>query len=130
MNTENKLPEDFKQRWVAALRSGQYEQGTQVLCDSENGPVCCLAVAGLVCGLTRDEMQRQTMVPLMEADGMPSHKLNLLNRANEVGYPKMLREGVDGLMSIGGKLARMNDGCDGERKHSFSEIADWIEQNL
>lgn len=37
------LDKDFKQHWVAALRSGEYEQGRD--CLRENNTFCCLGVA-------------------------------------------------------------------------------------
>lgn len=43
-----KLPKDVKKKWVAALRSGKYEQGRQFL--ESNGEYCCLGVA-VKCGL-------------------------------------------------------------------------------
>lgn len=36
------MNEDIKARWVAALRSGEYEQGTDYLCN--DGKFCCLGV--------------------------------------------------------------------------------------
>lgn len=36
------MKEDVKDLWVAALRSGKYEQGTEQLC--HNGRHCCLGV--------------------------------------------------------------------------------------
>lgn len=41
----NKLPEDFKRRWVFALRSGKYKQGTGTMYNSKLDTYCCLAVA-------------------------------------------------------------------------------------
>lgn len=38
-----KLSPDKKQRWIDALRSGDYEQGKKYLKD-ENGAYCCLGV--------------------------------------------------------------------------------------
>jgi hypothetical protein len=54
-------------KWVAALRSGKYEQGTNVL-RSEWGSYCCLGVLcdvheprGLVTAVVRDEADRVVM---------------------------------------------------------------------
>ena|SRR3990167_4598159 len=39
---------EFKKKWIDALRSGKYKQGTDFLC-TKNG-YCCLGIAILECG--------------------------------------------------------------------------------
>jgi hypothetical protein len=101
MNTENKLPEDFKQRWVAALRSGEYEQGKNEL--HRDDKFCCLGVACVVAGYTSDQLLTE-FIP-KDFDKVPVI---------------LVDEG-----DIPTDLANMND-----RGQPFSEIADYIEQNL
>lgn len=106
-----KLPEDFKQRWIAALRSGEYKQGDGFLHNPNDGTYCCLGVACRAAGHepeTDDDME------------YPSTKLGNL--------PAMLK----GSNPITRQLAQMNDGVGdyvGKRR-SFSEIADHIEKYL
>ena len=38
------MNQDIKQRWVDALRSGEYQQGRGCLHDSKNNSFCCLGV--------------------------------------------------------------------------------------
>jgi hypothetical protein len=38
------MNQDIKQRWVDALRSGEYEQGKECLHDSSDNTFCCLGV--------------------------------------------------------------------------------------
>ncbi len=45
---ENKLPKEFKDKWVASLRSKRYKQGVGKLSDGDG--YCCLGVAGCVMG--------------------------------------------------------------------------------
>lgn len=43
-----KLPKEFAQKWVEALRSGKYRQGKYMLSERNNSGVCdncCLGVA-------------------------------------------------------------------------------------
>jgi hypothetical protein len=47
------MHQDVKAKWVAALRSGKYEQGQYALnTDGENGKFCCL---GVLCELAVEE---------------------------------------------------------------------------
>ena len=50
-----KLEKNFKKRWVAALRSGKYEQAQGELFDGEG--YCCLGVMCALRGATKKEMQ-------------------------------------------------------------------------
>ena len=103
-----KLPEDFKRKWIEALRSGEYKQGRGYLIDMDRETYCCLGVACAISGgnfSTAGEGQ------------YPS--------PDNFGVPVLLR----GKNDLTTKLAYMNDGID-TRDHSFSEIADWIQENL
>lgn len=104
-----KLPEDFKKRWVEALRSGKYKQGQYSL--YSNGYYCCLGVAGLMNGLSNEEMYNKSSL------ACPIYK--------EV-TPVPLDD------CILNTLTGMNDGTGPEssQRKSFYEIADYIEQNL
>lgn len=104
-----KLPEDFKKKWVEALRSGKYKQGQYNLYDA--GRFCCLGIAGLLNGLTCEQMQ-----------GKSSLAQDIYKQVTPVPLDD------DTLNS----LTIMNDGSGPEsnQRKSFSEIADYIEQNL
>ena len=101
------MDKELKAKWVEALRSGEYEQADGVLkCDTG---YCCLGVLREVAG--PDSMRED------------DHEL-LLHREDAD------RIGIDYAMQK--RLSHMNDGWQkGEiRKHSFAEIADYIEANL
>lgn len=97
---------NLKSAWVAALRSGQYTQCTGTL-ENMNGHNCCLGVFAHVAG-----------IPIVNGGGS-------------------LVEGMGGYRPLDAYLAQsdrkrlwhMNDGY-AVRKHSFAEIADWIEANI
>jgi len=105
---EKKLSLDIKQKWVEALRSGKYNQTIGVLYNGNNkNGFCCLGVLGHVCGVSLEVL------------------LGLGVLHSSMNVPKLLM-GDCGSNIIVEKLTRMND----IQGKSFTEIADWIEQNL
>ena len=64
-----KLPKIFKAKWIEALRSGQYKQGTNALIverTSKTGrelqpSYCCLGVACSIVGISDDFMFNKSM---------------------------------------------------------------------
>ncbi len=116
---ETKLPIDFKERWITALRSGKYKQGKGRLL-GDNDEFCCLGVA---CDLTNPEIS-------FFGKGTVSEIHFLKEDVKRIGIPDILKGSTDTARSkeynpIVKKLANMND--DGK---TFNEIADWIEENL
>jgi hypothetical protein len=114
-----KLPEDFKQKWIAALRSGEYKQGQNAL--ERKGEYCCLGVACAVSGVK--DISFLSNYGYIDYD--PTGKPELLK------VPDLLR-GENPVTKV---LANMNDGrdetgTDDSKRKSFSEIADYIEVNL
>lgn len=105
-----KMNKSLKKKWVKALRSGEYGQGSGLLHDK--GKFCCLGVLADVMGildggLVYDDAGRcyNGMLP-----------------GNRVG-------GVD--PDVQGILVSMNDNHDPlQGPASFHDIADFIEKNL
>lgn len=98
------LPQEFKEKWIAALRSGEYKQDKGAL--QTNNGYCCLGVAAHLCGYMEDKLM---------------NNIGVLTRRTFANIP-------DGLLyatAIQQELIEMND----EGK-TFNEIADYIEQNL
>jgi hypothetical protein len=111
---ENKLPAEFKAKWIAALRSGEYKQGTNGnLLNPITNEYCCLGVACRVAGFHPREVRASAGEFI---DSNTEHLPAILRGFNSNTIPF--------------KLAQMNDGNNGVKQHSFSEIADYIEQNL
>ena len=99
---------EIKQRWVEALRSGKYEQGRGVLREFRDGKFhyCCL---GVLCDLVApDDWDREWH---RNSIGFPAQEIT-----DEVGLSK----------HQAGILADMND----RHQYTFSQIADYIEENL
>jgi hypothetical protein len=91
-----------KKRWVAALRSGEYDQTQEKLFDGENG-FCCL---GVLCDIQGDGDKN----PPSDTGGLPMWMLDQVNLS----------------VSEEQQLIELND----TKKYTFSEIADYIETVL
>jgi hypothetical protein len=104
--TENKLPVEFKAKWIAALRSGEYKQGEGELHNPHRDTYCCLGVAGRIAGVSAEDLRR---------DGFLKKEMS-----NSIPYC---------LVNDNGTVSRLIAMNDSEGK-SFSEIADYIESNL
>src|SRR5579872_462210 len=54
-----KLDPVLKEKWVSALKSGEFRQTTGSLCrtSSEENQYCCLGVLGSICGLPPDRLR-------------------------------------------------------------------------
>jgi hypothetical protein len=104
METIQKLPEDFKQKWVAALRSGEYKQGREELFNKRKGCYCCLGVAGKLLGIEESYLLVEGCLP----------------------DDPIVPPAIAGYNGAAYELIHLNDGLE----KSFSEIADYIEKNL
>lgn len=109
-----KLPIDFKTKWIAALRSGEYIQGMTYLFNEDTGNYCCLGVACIISGISKDEIKNKMIIP---------------DSFSEV--PDIIKGGA-GNNDIVDTLTKINDGYNSSNvsQKSFEEIADYIEQNL
>lgn len=97
------MKQEWKEKWVKALRSGEYEQGREWL--KRNGKFCCL---GVLCDISKlSEWYEDTYIGLSGA--LPREVSKLVGGVGEQN-----------------KLVDMND----REKKSFLEIADYIEKNL
>ena len=98
------------QKWIAALRSGKYEQGKGILRDSSD-KFCCLGVA---CNIYDPDGWEKEPNASVIGYGTP---LNISYMPVEVRQAF----GLHGYRQEG--LVRMND-----RGMPFEEIADWLEK--
>lgn len=116
-----KLDKLVKKIWVDALRSGEYKQARGGWFSDKKGNIipetslsdnpktatgyCCLGVLRDLC-----------------SDSIPSDDGTLLPARDEmadfIGREEMY------------SLVARNDGTEGQKEHSFEEIADYIEKNL
>lgn len=108
----------IKKKWLKALRSGEYTQGTHAMCraSNEGASYCCL-------GVLVEEVKGEDVwapKPIVFAEYQDTR---LLYQGN-TGTPRNEFLEECGLDSIG-ELVQMNDTGD-----SFKKIATWIEKNL
>ncbi len=107
-----KLPKEFKEKWIAALKSKKYDQGMFRL--HKDNTFCCLGVACIISGINKEKIGTANVI-------RPSFAKNII--------PNILISGSGDENTSVGRLINMNDGGY-ETQKSFKEIADWIEENL
>lgn len=128
------MDQTVKAKWVAALRSGEYEQGRGRL--KTGNAFCCL---GVLCDLYAKEHTDGQWVDNSLMGGSFAFKtegsyLNAYGPPDDVqewaGLPGGdLRVKVAGVARSAG-VDELNDGVGGIEPHSFAQIADAIEEQL
>lgn len=127
---------DLKAKWIAALRSGEYQQGHGVLRSGDH--YCCLGVlcevalkAGVLLNVNREATSGNN-IPVVKYD----EAIDFLPRQVKE-WAGLDREAPEvAINGVQHTLAELNDGdhsvMDGEDtvKFGFIEIADLIEANL
>jgi hypothetical protein len=127
---------DIKAQWVAALRSGEYEQGKMRL-RSADDKYCCL---GVLCEIA----VKAAVIPAPVQADDPVASWSYGEEAEWLALPGAVTEwaGLEDANPIiaGESLASWNDGKTAEcacgtcqtqpEAKSFSEIADLIQENL
>jgi hypothetical protein len=105
---------EWKEKWVEALRSGNYEQGEGTLKNiSDDGyEYCCL---GVLCEIHPDVEFRGTVAAI--------HKPT--KDEYDIFLPSMFRNALNISCDDEKELANLNDGG-----YSFDTIAGWIEEYL
>jgi len=107
-----RLPKSFKNKWIKALRSGEYEQDRGHL--QTNDGYCCLGVACRI------------MHPKMNLNFGDISEYNFGKKKLEnIKVPKLLKTYSE-KNPVTEILINLND----EKNYSFKKIATWIEKNL
>lgn len=116
-----KLPKEFTEKWLEALRSGKYNQATGVLYSPFKHGYCCLGLAASLCGMKDEELYGHQFIQ------GSCYSIEEIEKIRKDGYPEELStmEFYLPVSSLGGGLAEMNDAG-----ITFEEIADWIEENV
>lgn len=118
---KKKMNPEVKAKWVAALRSGEYQQGTGAL--KSDDKYCCL---GVLCDIFAKETGKDWTAlkdsPVMEFDGATGLPPNAVSEW--AGLQTMNPIVLEG--TIATTLSNMNDGLGA----SFQTIARLIEEQL
>jgi hypothetical protein len=105
---------ELKTKWVAALRSGKFQQGDRAL--RANDRYCCLGVLAEVKGCQWGKNIHGEATPVFGSEGVGRHE----------DSPCYLDESFSGLLyATQCALADLNDSG-----KPFPAIADWIEENI
>lgn len=131
---------EIKAQWVAALRSGKYKQGKNVLHNVDAGTYCCLGVlcdlavkAGVISVGSHEyhsdaggDIEVYGATGDKYAQGGVTLPAEVVTWASlEDGNPNVYVEDVDG-NEYPQDLAELNDDCD----YTFSQLAELIEGQL
>jgi hypothetical protein len=114
---------ELKQKWVEALRSGKYQQGTGVLRTTDN-EYCCL---GVLCDLVDRSawgVAEETFTCVNGVD-VPRVAYDFHSKGDSSCYSLPYTLEVNLKLTNTTPLIDMNDGG-----KSFAEIADWIEREI
>ncbi len=111
------MNEAVKKNWVAALRSGKYEQGERAFRPDED-TYCCLGVLAETMGCTWNSGGPGSTLAFLGGRVVGSGAFDE-DFLEEIGMSRDHEE----------DLINMNDGNQ-QAQASFAEIADYIEENL
>lgn len=107
MSKYRKMNPEWKAKWIAALRSGEYKQGTDWLYDPQKDSYCCLGVL--------QKIVDPKFLEGEEKEFPTAGVCTTVGLMDEIYNPNVCQA-----------LANMND----VKLYSFDQIADWIEENL
>ena len=116
---KQQMPKKLKKRWLKALRSGKYKQGKGALYDPKTKAFCCLGVLEHVALDGNVEIYKRDVFDEDEDSAQDYRTVPSL--AFEQRFK--CEFAID-------PLIKMNDGFGGISRHSFTQIADWIETNI
>jgi hypothetical protein len=113
------MNKEYKEKWIKALRSGEYQQAQSCLAKDDK-TMCCLGVLGDLA--VNDGKARW----IIDEDGDYLWRRKHSPRSDFEILPKHAAEELFGINMVEqNRLARMND-----HGKSFSVIADYIEKEL
>lgn len=116
MSKRFKLPKEFAEKWIKALKSGEYRQCRGTMYDSSVDGYCCLGVALSMNGVPNKKMQGRDVI-VDENTGV--FEKSTKNAPRELYGPASDNDFIS-------KLTVMND----HDLCSFKDIADWIKENV
>lgn len=125
-----KMPKDLKDKWVKALRSGEYKQGRGTLYTPSTKSFCCLGVLEHIC-LNGEVETYEYGNGMLQFKGLPSlefydaHGISELSAVIRGNNAKL--KSTDVTEAI---LTEMNDGNEAKKPKSFKAIARFIDKHM
>jgi hypothetical protein len=123
MDLKYKLPKKYKDRWLKALRSGEFKQGTRCL-RSQQDQYCCLGVAYEVNGGTW--LPRKPGAGYSTAAAHPGRIAEASSKSVKLALSQACTVHQPEEFSVEEYLINRND-C---QRRSFVQIANWVEKHL
>ena len=114
-----RLPKEFAEKWLKALRSGDYKQDTCALYKEKTNGYCCLGVACRIEYPIRYLRKNTGGYAGVIEKSLNQLKFDLKKIPKELKGNLITNRLVD-------RLTTMND----DECESFDQIADWIEDNV
>lgn len=119
---------NLKRKWIKALRSGEYDQDTGVLCSADGKRFCCLGVLADIQGARWEEQIKDTGFGFSYGKSLvlipvPKEKSKPQKDQDELVLASQLRNGLSKAQQ--NELAHLND-----NNWTFDQIADWIEEHV
>lgn len=133
---------EFLIKWIAALRSGEYQQGREYLYRDEKNnrdAYCCLGVGARLCDIPTDDLEKESFLrPALQGEyALPEY---LTDRKWETIFATLNDGSYAGKTTFNKyaynffKSNRIGEQVDPDRikvrSHSFEEIADIIEKYI
>ncbi len=118
------LPKEFAEKWIEALRSGEYKQGRDKLAtinDANEICYCCLGVACKLQNIKDTELEQYGEIAELTKIDADEDFNNEYTDLLDIGIPYNLIG-----TQLPNELITLND----NEKKSFVEIADWIIENV
>jgi hypothetical protein len=117
-----KMPKELRDKWVSALRSGEYVQGTGALYNPRDCSYCCLGVLEYVCeGACEKAASEEAYGSYLAVPSDEFYERNDISLLDDTGATD------DDIID---DLVLMNDGSMHSRQVSFENIASFIENTV
>lgn len=110
-----RMPKELADKWLAALRSGEYKQAKEVLYNEETNGYCCL---GVLQKCISGEIVPDPSAELPDRDWLDSHNIKFIDMYNGENLSPYIEK------------TKSHIAIENDNGKSFDQIADLIESEL
>ncbi len=126
---EFRLPKEFVEDWITALRSGKYKQGQGEL--YSEGKYCCLGVACSISGTPDSELEENGLIryKFQHTYCLPSE---IIDEQPLARILSMMNDGLSSSCLIDDETKVMFEKYNLQigKEYNFNEISDFIKKNV